>query len=343
MIILSSCSKNLIGTYTHNICCFGPNCYILTLKDNNKFEYKYGTDLMGSGIIYGNYKRKINRLILNQIYPNEYNLQKPLVNFEISPNSDTTEIQFYILPPILIKTNNEQYKELDLNTQNLNVIDTIKCLTFIKINQTDYYTDTIGYIKVKLHKNDTIKIQEFFNLNYPYTYIIPDENITKLNIYYSGKPFNPLIFDWFVKEYKIKKYGFVPLSYEPEMAFFGNYSYLNKYKCLGSREREIIRDSLFQLISKNIDIKVFDYDYSDENFLIYFNKKGKVKKVTFEPLFDTKIENWYYDFLGYKQRRAIRKTLKNYKIPVFDEIKYNFVIYLELDYDYKTKELKLFD
>jgi hypothetical protein len=341
-VLGSSCSRNIIGTFRHNICCSGPNCYILTIQKNNKFEYEYWTDILGSGKIYGDYTRHFNKLSLKPILPLEFQIQKPGVQSIIDKSADSTNLHFYSLPAIITKFNDSLYKSFNFQDYKLNITDTIKSYYVIfNLNKISHLPDTNGVSKVRLKIDDTISIQDPLRTIIPFVYTVKESSIKELNLFIPEQPYIEPIFDFMTREFKIRKNGLYPLTYEPEMALFGNYSFFNKFRCLEDKERVAIRDTLFKLINQNISRKVFDSKNSDDDFIVSFNKKGTVKKVVFTPVGESKFKEWSYNFLGIKERRNIKKAIRNYKVPDFNEIKYDFSIRITVFYDSKTDELIL--
>jgi len=339
---LLSCSNQIVGYYEHNICCYGPNCFKLRLNENKTFEYEYHQDILGSGFIYGNYNIKFNKVILNPILPYEYHLQSPFIEYDTVSNINSTRIKFYELSPVYTKVRKDLYKELELENYELEKFDT----TFINdcifmVNGKLHVTDSTGISYTKISRNDIIEINSFFSNEPIFRYIVESDNIKELRIYYNSTISNPQIFDWIVKEYKIKKDGLHPLSFEPEMVFLGDYSYFNRDKCLATETFSNIRDSIFYYISNNIDWKIAGEELCDDGYLIYFNRFGKIRKVVYEPLGDSKFEDFAYNFIERKCRRKIKKSLKKIR---FDrkEFGYNYrkPIFIELFYDNDSNTLE---
>lgn len=332
---LFSCSNQIVGYYEHNICCYGPNCFRLKLNENKTFEYEYHQDMLGSGFIYGNYNVRLNKVVLNPFLPYEYHLQTPFTENEAESNIDSTLIKFYELSPVYTKVRKDLYKQFELENYELEKLDT----TFINdclylVNGDIHLTDSTGISYAKIHKNDTIEIPGFLTEKPIFKYIVERNNISELRIYYNSIVSNPQIFDWIVKEFKVKKDGLHPLSFEPEMVFLGDYSYFNREKCIAAETFSNIKDSIFYCISNNIDWKIAGEEFCDDSYFIYFNRFGKIRKIIFEPLGDTKFEDWAYNLSEKECRRIIKKSLKkvrfkrkeysyNYKKPIFIEIFYD--------------------
>ena len=55
LFTLTSCNRNITGTYKHKICSVGPNCFIIIFDKDSSFEYKYFQDVLDSGTIKGKY------------------------------------------------------------------------------------------------------------------------------------------------------------------------------------------------------------------------------------------------------------------------------------------------
>ena len=224
-LFLVSCSRDIIGTYRHNICCYGPNCYILTLNKDNTFEYKYFHDLLGSGLVSGSYERKFNRL-------------------KLIPNTTT---------------------------------------------------------KDSLYSN------------------------------------------WMTLNYKIRKNGLFPMTYEPEMAFFGNYSFFNKCKCLTSNDIIAIRDTLFKLIKINIDKSVFKEEIYVPDFIVTFKTNGKAKNIKITPSGQGWFYDWSFNFEERKILHKIKKAIKGYKIQNINDYGREINIKMEVNYNDKSDSLELWN
>ena len=338
IILLSSCSKKLVGTYEYTGNCLGWGAQIIHLKNNNEFEHISWGDLIGPDTIKGYFKKKINSLTLEPILPYEYEFQKGFVITENLEYHDSTIIQFFSLPLILTKINDDLYytkkDSLELHVWNNN--DTLKEYTPFNINSKYHDTDTTGSIKLKLYQSDTISVCDFMtNCNPLFTYIVDSDSIDKLQIYYPKKGFNPY---YYTKIFKYKRGRLYQETYR-----FISESIVKKtdlYKCIDYKKRKIIRDSLYLLIKNNIDRNIFE-DGLYEEFYMVFNKKGKIKRIKLGP------DEYYSDFvisdmlLSHKIRSKLKKSIKNYKIPYFKKINYNMKFRLVVDYDEKTNDLKL--
>ncbi|MCD4797000.1 MAG: hypothetical protein K8R49_07535 [Candidatus Cloacimonetes bacterium] len=335
---VSSCSKKLIGTYEHTACCMGMGCQIINLKENNRFENISWGDLMGIDTIKGIYKRDFNILVLDPILPYEYKKQTGFVRQQTSQKKGLTVVQFYSLPAILTKINDDIYdtKKYGLLERKKFQKDTLKEFTQFRINNKSYYSDTTGLITLKLNKNDTISICEILtDCKKQFSYIVKDDSLNKLDIYYPIKGFNPY---YYQEVYKIKKGGLFPITDKFVTEFIVKKT--DRYKCINYKERKIIRDSLFIEIQNNINRKIFAEGLYEEFYMV-FNKEGRIKKVILGP------EEYYSDYkitdraLSFKIRSKIKKSLKNYKIPYFDKINYNLMFRLVVDYNADNDSLIL--
>lgn len=315
-------------------------CQILKLKKGNKYEYISWGDLMGADTVKGVYKRKFNKIILNPVLPFEYTNQKSFVEIDTSKLVDSTLIQIYSLPAILTKINTDLYNINNKNylfpVRKLNEADTVKEYSYFKINEKYYTTDTCGQIKVKLQKSDTIEIFDQLYSKQSFTYIVNNENIEKLSIFHSTNGYNPY---YYQKIFKKSSNGLYPIRDKFPTHFLSKDNY--KYKCFNNIERKIIGDSLFGIIEKNIDRKVFiDATYND--FYVIFNKRGKIKKIIVRPpfLYD-KLISFIDNILTFKQRNAIKKASRKYKIPGIKKINSSLYIRIVISYDDKKDSLKI--
>jgi len=316
----------------------GMGCQIINFKENNNYEYISWGGLVGVDTVKGRYNRNFNTITLNPILPFEYNSQKSFVKGKTGVNNDTTLIQFYSLPAILSKINLNSYniKNNKYYKGKLNKIDTVKEFAYFRINQNFYLSDSLGMIKAKLQKNDTIEVFQLLSTNSRFRYVVKEADIDTLNIYYATEGDNPC---YYQKKFKLKNKGL--FSFEDMFATEFLVKLSGNYKCFSYKERKAIRDSLFILISQNIDKKVFIDSYYDD-FYIVFNKNGKVKKVLLNQFEDESIFNKFEDNASsFKIRRAIKKTINDYKIPFISKINYDYRTRLVVHYDCDTEKLEL--
>lgn len=103
-----------------------------------------------------------------------------------------------------------------------------------------------------------------------------------------------------------------------------------------------ICDTLFYYISKNLDWEKLGKEFCDDDYLITINSKGRISRVRFVPILDTKWQNLMFSFEERRCRKLIYRSIKHLK---FDILKVNGKPYSEefgmsLLYDNDTKELK---
>ena len=93
LILLLSLSSiaQIDGKFKHNICDFGPNCFVYKFNKNGTFEYQYHQDILGSGTLTGTYKKIGDTLKLN---PDQvlYASKSKIIEKEYK-NSDSTKIE----------------------------------------------------------------------------------------------------------------------------------------------------------------------------------------------------------------------------------------------------------
>ncbi|MCH7523895.1 MAG: hypothetical protein IIC74_02510 [Bacteroidetes bacterium] len=91
----------------------------------------------------------------------------------------------------------------------------------------------------------------------------------------------------------------------------------------------LVQDTIFNAISK-LNWKYLEEEFLCEDYyLIAINKKGKVSKVKYQPLLDSKWENFWYSFNSVCRRR-IKKSIKDLRFkkylkgkPIKMEIKFD--------------------
>lgn len=104
-------------------------------------------------------------------------------------------------------------------------------------------------------------------------------------------------------------------------------------------------DTIFYHIKNNIDWEQLDkgQHMCDDEYILTFNRNGKIKQVKFKPTWSTKKEkreDWWYNFTERKCRHKLKNSIKNLRLDYLIPEK-RFKIEIQLFYDSKEKKLEL--
>ena len=217
-----------------------------------------------------------------------------------------------------------------------------------------------GYKAIWELKNDSLFLRQIGSCNYSCGLEINNANLEKMfgtkNVYAS----------WFTGQINAPKgklvqyihmgYGSI---YEEEQVFSINKGQLKSIKIKSNqkvaskiyaekRNKELMKlslDTIFYHVKTNIDWEKLDNEkhLCDEEYLLTFNKKGKIQKVKFNPTATTKKEKreeWWYNLTERQCRQRIKNSLKplslNYLKPESD-----FTVIFDIFYKSKEKKLEL--
>jgi hypothetical protein len=212
-ISLSSIAQ-INGKFKHNICEFGPNCFVYEFKKDGTFKYKYHQDILGSGTLTGNYEKIGDTLKLN---PNKvlFESESKIIE-ENYKNSDSTKIQILL--------------------QRLSPKDTIKIDRlhwYVSINNGKYIeTNGYGMILIPKTKVEKIELKDIFQIELKNTepmlkltdYIFrpkTDKNYIEIFASESEENGDLAIMEWITKVFILKGKKLYPMTFEPEVGFLG--------------------------------------------------------------------------------------------------------------------------
>lgn len=111
-----------------------------------------------------------------------------------------------------------------------------------------------------------------------------------------------------------------------------------------------VQDTLFYQVKTKIDwdtTKTVRHELCDEQYILTYNRKGKLKKVLVDfdwevETFREKIDDWWWNMTDNRKcRKIIKKVLKPIRISYLDLPKHKIKIPFEIFYDEKTGELEL--
>lgn len=124
----------------------------------------------------------------------------------------------------------------------------------------------------------------------------------------------------------------------------------NKVK-FWERQRQIeknVQDTLFSQVQKSIDwdtIKTPWYDLCDEEYVLTYNRNGKLKKVWVYweiETFREKMDVWWWNMTDNRKcRRVMKKALKPINISYLDLPKHKTKVHFEVFYNTKTGKVEL--
>ncbi|WP_460219341.1 hypothetical protein [Psychroserpens sp. MEBiC05023] len=207
-------NAQISGKYKHEICKYGPNCFVYKFNKNGTFEYQYHQDVLGSGTLIGTYQKIGDTLKLN---PNKiwFSSESKVIEKNY-PNPDSTKIQ--------------------INLQRLapkNKVDIDRFHWYISINDKEYIeTDENGMILIPETKIEKIELKDIFQIELKNIepmlkltdYIFrPETNKNYIEIFASESEENgePAITEWMTKLFILKGKKLYPLTFEPEVGFLG--------------------------------------------------------------------------------------------------------------------------
>jgi len=119
-------------------------------------------------------------------------------------------------------------------------------------------------------------------------------------------------------------------------------NYIKVKNGIARNDNKKVCDTLFYNISKNLDWKRLGEEFCDDEYFITISSKGKISKVRFIPMLDSKWQNFWFSIEERKCRRKIYKSIKHLR---FDILKmngnhYNEEIAMKIFYNDDTKELE---
>ena len=210
-ISLSSIAQ-IDGKFKHNICEFGPNCFVYEFKKDGRFEYKYHQDILGSGSLTGTYVKIGDTLELN---PDKvlYSAKSKIIETNYD-KSDSTKIKIKI----------QRLAEIGKT-----VLDSLEW--YVSINEGKYrLTDKNGNLTIQRTEIDQIQIKDIFQVELKSklwqlndTVFRPTTNKNLIEIYLSesNESGDLAILNWMTKIFILKREKLYPLTFEPEVGFLG--------------------------------------------------------------------------------------------------------------------------
>lgn len=211
LLPLSSIAQ-IDGKFKHNICEFGPNCFVYKFNENGTFEYQYHQDILGSGRLTGTYQKVGDTLKLN---PDKvlYSAKSKIVEGDYK-NSDSTKIV------VKFQRLAEKGKTDIVNWDWYISINNEK---FVKTNEDGIIT--IPRTKVeKIEIKDILKMEiESDMLKLTGSIFYPKTNKNHIEIFASEseETGDITITDWMTKTFVLKRNKLYPLTFEPEVGFLG--------------------------------------------------------------------------------------------------------------------------
>ena len=214
LILLLSLSSiaQIDGKFKHNICEFGPNCFIYKFNENGTFEYQYHQDILGSGTLTGTYKKIGDTLKLN---PDKvlYAAKSKIIEKEYK-NSDSTKIE------IKFQRLTEKGKT---DIENWDWYVSINNAEYIKTNENGVLTIPRAKVE-KIEIKDILKMEigdDFLKLTDSIFRPETDKNYIEIFASESEDTGDIAILDWMTKTFVLKGRKLYPLTFEPEVGFLG--------------------------------------------------------------------------------------------------------------------------
>ncbi|WP_141119713.1 hypothetical protein [Lutibacter agarilyticus] len=214
LILLLSLSSiaQIDGKFKHNICEFGPNCFVYKFNENGTFEYQYHQDILGSGTLTGTYKKIGDTLKLS---PDKvlYAAKSKIIEKEYK-NSDSTKIE------IKFQRLAEKGKT---DIENWDWYVSINNAEFIKTNENGVLTIPRAKVE-KIEIKDILKMEigdDFLKLTDSIFRPETDKNYIEIFASESEETGDIAILDWMTKTFVLKGRKLYPLTFEPEVGFLG--------------------------------------------------------------------------------------------------------------------------
>lgn len=224
MFLSLNLNAQVNGKFKHNICEYGPNCFVIKFNENGTFEYEYHQDILGSGTLNGVYEKQGDTLKLK---PNQvlYSAKSKIIENRYS-NSDSTKIQIYV-------QRLARKGETDIDSFHW----------YVSVNNGKYIeTDENGILMLPKTKIDKIELKDIFQVESGYEepmlkmtdYIFrPKTEGNEILIFASESEENGdlAMKDWMTKTFVLKGKKLYPLTFEPEVGFLGQKkTYYTKFK-----------------------------------------------------------------------------------------------------------------
>ncbi len=202
------------GKFKHNICEFGPNCFVYQFKKNGTFEYKYHQDILGNGTLTGTYVKIGDTLKLNPdkvLFASESKIIE-----EDYKNLDSTKIQ--------------------ISLQRLSPKETIdidRLSWYVSINDGKYIeTNENGMILTPKTKVKKIELKDIFQIELKNSKPMlkltdsifrpkTDKNYIEIFVSESEENGDLAIIKWMTKIFILKERKLYPMTFEPEVGFLG--------------------------------------------------------------------------------------------------------------------------
>ena len=211
LISLSSIAQ-IDGKFKHNICEFGPNCFVYKFNENGTFEYQYHQDILGSGTLTGTYEKIGDTLKLN---PDKvlYAAKSKIIEKEYK-NSDSTKIE------IKFQRLTEKGKT---DIANWDWYVSINNDKFIKTNENGVLIIPRAKVQ-KIEIKDVLKMEigdDFLKLTDSIFRPETDKNYFEIFASESEETGDIAILEWMTKMFILKGKKLYPLTFEPEVGFLG--------------------------------------------------------------------------------------------------------------------------
>ncbi|UZR99389.1 hypothetical protein [Chondrinema litorale] len=215
-LLTSLCSiAQIDGKFKHNICKYGPNCFIYKFNTNGTFEYEYHQDILGSGTLTGTYKVIEDTLKLT---PGKvlFESESKIVEKDYSI-PDSTRIQIFL---------QRAAPKGEINIARFH--------WYISINDGEYLsTNENGMIVIPKTKVEKIQLKDIFQIELKSPELLltltdsifrpkTDKNDIEIFASESDENIDLAVTEWMTKTFLLKGRKLYPLTFEPEVGFLGN-------------------------------------------------------------------------------------------------------------------------
>jgi hypothetical protein len=213
LFINFSLNAQIEGTFKHNICKIGPNCFVYQFFKDGTFKYIYHQDILGSGELTGKYLKTKDTLKLTTdkfIFSKESKLLE-----QEYTEKDSTKIA------VKLQRATEKGKE-----------DTQFWEWYISINGGKYLkTNSNGVLIIPRIKIEKIEIKDILEIELPETvpfklvdsvfYTTSEKNSYEIYAAEDGTEIDLGITAWMTKMFILKGKKLFPITFEPEETYLG--------------------------------------------------------------------------------------------------------------------------
>ncbi len=201
------------GKFRHNICKFGPNCFIYKFNKNGTFDFEYHQDILGSGNLTGRYIKVGDTLKLT---PDKvlFSAKSKLVeeNYE-KPDSIKISVK-------LQRASKKGQEDIQIEEWYVSINDS----AYIKTNSAGFLIlPKIKIFKIQIKSVLDYKFPEIGGVKLIESIFYPKSEKNSFEIFASESDveIDLAITQWMTKLFIIKRRKLIPITFEPEQAYLG--------------------------------------------------------------------------------------------------------------------------